>query len=145
VTDLNNADMHAAAGMFQGKTITGFAKWRWGTLYDVCKGVALVLGTLVSVWGALTFVHKIRDNALIKVVNASIHSVDWREHQFFFVHWYSHWLVKLQRWGMGCECHRAQLEAGEKLDCPMKGRLLRVAFDHAMKHLENGVREVIRI
>lgn len=144
-SDLRAAGKNGVAQMFEGKAFTGFAKWRWGTIFLVCEDLSRVLLTFAGVWGSLVFVHKIRDNSLIKQVSAALTSVEWREHQFFFVHWYSKWLVTLQRWGQGCACHRAELEAGKSIDCHMKGRLLKVAFDHACKHLDDGLAEVPRV
>lgn len=134
----------SASQMFDGTTIPSFAKWRWGTIYEVCAAISVLLATLANVWPLLTFIHKLRDNTLIKNVSAALTNKDWVEHQFFFVEWYSSWLIKLQRWGMGCECHRSQLEAGEKVECFMKSRLMRTAYDHLCKHLDVGVKEVIR-
>ena len=134
----------AVAQMFDGKAVPSFAKWRWGTIFEVCNAISCILETLAGVWGSLKFVQKMRDNSLVKAVTAALTSKDWMTHQFFFVDWFAHWLVKLQRWGMGCTCHRSQLENGESVECHMKGRLLRVAYDHACEYFAAGVQEVIR-
>ena len=47
--------------MFEGGTITGFAKWRWGTLQQVVNELADISFTLVSI--TLKFVHKIKENS----------------------------------------------------------------------------------
>ena len=51
------------------------------------------------------------------------------------------WVVKLQKWVTGCECHRSELEQGKHVDCWQNGRLLHLAYDHAMKYLQDSVAE----
>ena len=51
------------------------------------------------------------------------------------------WVVKLQKWWTGCECHRSELEQGKHVVCWQKGRLLHLPYDHATKCLQDGVAE----
>ena len=60
------------AAQFDGVRITGFAKWRWGTLHFVCEDVAVVLASLAGVWVSLVFIRKIRENTLIQNVAAVV-------------------------------------------------------------------------
>ena len=47
--------------MFEGRAITGLAKWRWATSQQVVNELADISFTLVSI--TLKFVHKIKENS----------------------------------------------------------------------------------
>ena len=81
-----------------------------------------------------------KDTVLLKTVSGALRSGEWND-QFKFVLWFSRWLTTLQEWGTGCSCHREALGRGEKVECERKGRLLEFAFEHAMAHLEEGLRQ----
>ena len=100
-----------------------------------------MLLTLLIIYPTLAFIKKSRDNSLMNRVAAALCD-EFVRYQFPFVHWFSEQMVHLQRGGQGCECHRAECEAGVAVNCWYKGRVIRVAYQHAGKTLDDMVAHV---
>lgn len=117
--------------------LRNFAKWRWGTLADVCQNLSTVFETLCGVFDATPFL-KNRDQVSLKKVVFALSSPVWKS-QFRFVTWYTVWLNRISEWGGGCDCHNDALIAGEAIDCDRKGRRLLRAFVYASGELKSGL------
>lgn len=116
----------AVADSIEDLSIESFAKWRWGTLRNICRPLRHILPTLAKHWQPSLFKNA-RDPEEIKDVTFALGSPAWHG-QFEFMLWYSGWLCGLADWGKGCECCETELMMGVSVDCPRKGRRLREAY-----------------
>lgn len=127
------AGLTALVELIQKLHIPNFAKWRWGTLTDVCNKLAVVFETLKQHWDPAPF-RKSRDQTMLNKVCKAFGS-DSFAHQFKFVRWYASWLGGMLEWIGGCDCH----DPKSKVECWFKGRRLRTAFTWATAKLQEGL------
>jgi hypothetical protein len=109
VRDLKVADEGAAAEIFSGTPFDKFAHWRWNTLYDVCKAIKRTYLLLQSKWGRLPFLQKVRDEAAVNCVMGSLASTSFHQ-RLMFVLYVAQKFSRLQKFGQGCECHKASVQ-----------------------------------
>ena len=138
--DLARNGLAGAATLVAQSSHPFFASWRWHTLADCCASIGKVLPTLKLIVLLLVFLSRARDKSLHEKALEAIRDAKW-ESMLRCVGPLDAWVVKLQKWVTGCECHRSELEQGKHVDCWQNGRLLHLAYDHAMKYLQDSVAE----
>jgi len=115
-----------------------FAEWRWGTLLKVAAAIKPVLLSLIVVFPFALF-RKSRNQAQLDLIAEAFSSASWSGWQFDFVLWLSGFITDLMQWGCGCSCHHLQLQSGEVVDCPRKGRRLHEAGRHLEQEQEKAL------
>ena len=136
--DLARNGLAGAATLVAQSSHPFFASWRWHTLADCCASIGKVLPTLKLIAHLLVFLSRARDKSLHEKALEAIRDAKWGP---CFAVSVLAWVVKLQKWVTGCECHRSELEQGKHVDCWQNGRLLHLAYDHAMKYLQDSIAE----
>jgi hypothetical protein len=139
--DLDAIGFHAVSDLLTSVSMPYFANWRWKTLHLACKAIGSHLDTLTASFSSFKFLAKLRDTVMAKHVHEALACQEWRA-QFFFVSWFGRWLTHLQSWGGSCVCHAECFLRGEAVECHKKGRLLRVAHDHAIDGFIAGMEDI---
>ena len=93
-----------------------------------------------NIFGNLSFVTKMIETVTLRLVTEALTCPKFAS-EMFFVHWYSGWITSLQSWSGSCACHIEQFNAGIKVACDKKGRLLHICYEYAMKHFKGGLLE----
>ena len=81
-----------------------------------------------------------KEKSVLSKVTQALTSLAWLQ-QYRFVLWLCEWLMGIQSWGQGCECHEADLLAGKEVKCYFKGKRLRRAFTWTMARLREGLED----
>ena len=111
------------ADVLEAQRLPSFADWRWSTLKRCLSAVLPFLDGLIDNFDPALFPGS--RSSMVPMITA-FGCEAWRR-QTDFVMFLATWLVQLQQWGSGCDCHAAQLLAGEDVQCAAKGRRLGTA------------------
>ena len=136
---LKRARLHALSEVIQEVKLPSFAEWRWGTLLQCTTILLGFLDGLIIHFDPAPFARS-RDRQRLTAVMAAFASDEWRR-QLEYTHYIASWLVGLQQWGGGCDCHEEQLTQGASISCPWKGRRLANAFPHIQSELRRVLQE----
>ena len=132
-------NLAAVAEILLNSKFPSFAHWRWGTLEDCVMSLGRLLLTLMQHFQA-AWLRNSREGEHVRQMARALSSAQFLW-QFKFVQWYCSWLGHIMRWGTGCACHEQALNAGEDVECHMKGRRLKEAYAYACAQLADGLRE----
>jgi hypothetical protein len=131
--------LHALADLVQKLCLPSFAEWRWSTLHLCLVMLLPSLQSLAEHFDATWFSNP-QDRQRLSSVISAFAAEEWQR-QTNFVSFMASWLVGLQQWGTGCDCHHEQLIRGEKVSCDWKGRRITTAYDHICAELARVLRE----
>ena len=138
VTAFEGVPLHGAAALVRKANPPKFAQWRWKTLALVTKclncGILVVLRDNAQLVLPLLGGH--RDKAFATSVRKCLFCEKF-PFQFAFVHWFSRWMTRMEKFGSTCPCPE---HAGlPNVVCPMRGRLLHVAHRYARESFDDAI------
>ena len=136
--DLKTKKLAAAAEVIQGVSMPSIAEWRWGTLWEACRSLQAVLGTIQHYFSLAVFGDPKTINKTLTLCSNTLKCPDWTW-QFQYVAWFCDWICSLQSWGRGSKYHdNAKGDAGD-VDPLWRGRRLGEAEEFVKQSLQQGL------
>ena len=137
LTELRAGGREAAGQVLASVPLPLFAHWRWRTLFAAVASISKIYDTLRENFASLEFVKRLREGSKTAALRETL-SDEAFVPQMKFVSWFTAWLGGLEQWGGSCLCHPDR-RSGDNLVCDRKGRLLKVAYPHAVRELDAGL------